>query len=255
MTRGMAGERRYSGLDSSSREGRVSEIVFYQIPISHFCEKVGWALDFKGLDYRSVCVNPFTRKELEKVTKQRQVPVICDGTTVVCDSSEIVQYLDEKYPNPPLIPQKEPLRAECLALERIVDEELAPAVRRVAYSALCSDREQFARVMLPKKGATCILNPLRRRVLPYLVKRHFGMTAKRLVSDRHQLKDLLDDLEERLAGRRHFVGETLTIADIAVASILNPLAQVKELSEGTDHASVFSWMRAIRMEHGRRAWK
>ena len=233
----------------------MSEIVFYQIPISHFCEKVGWALDFKGLTYRSVCVNPFTRKELERITERRQVPVIRDGDAVICDSSEIVQYLEEKYPDPPLIPPKEPERGACLEIERIADEEIGPAVRRIAYQALFADRTQFAKTMLPKKGATCILNPLRRRIFPFLVKRHFGMTAARLESDKRHLCDLLGELEGRLDGNRHFVGETLTIADIAVASLLNPLELVKELSQATEHAKVFSWMRAIRVEHGRRGWK
>lgn len=232
----------------------MPEIVFYQIPLSHFCEKVRWALDFKGLPYRSVCVNPFTRKELGELSGRRQVPVICDGKRVVCDSSEIVQYLEETYPEPALVPQKEPERGQCLEIERIADEELGPAVRRVAYVALFADREHFAKVMLPKRGLTRLLNPLRRLAIPLLVKRHFGITKERLAADRRRLCELLEELMERLEGRRHFVGESLTIADIAVASLLGPLELVEDLSGSTKHSEIFSWMRTLRAQHGRRGW-
>lgn len=232
----------------------MAEIVFYQIPISHFCEKVRWALDFKGLPYRSVCVNPFTRKELVEVSGNRQVPVIRDGDRVVCDSSEIVEYLDENYPDPPLIPPKEPERREALEIERIADEELGPAVRRIAYEAIFASPSQFHKVMLPKRGITRLLNPLRRRAIPVLVKRHFGINADRLAADRRHLGALLREFSEKLDGRPYLVGETLTIADIAVASLLGPLEIVSDLSECAEHAKVFSWMREIRVRHGRRAW-
>lgn len=250
-----AGASECSGVHSSHTEGGVAEIVFYQIPISHFCEKVGWALDYKGLPYRSVCVNPLTRKELATVSQRKQVPVIRDGDHVVCDSSEIVQYLDDAYPERLLVPPKEPERGECLEIERIADEELGPRVRRVAYVALFADRSQFARVMLPKRGLTRMWNPVRRRVIPLLVKRHFGINPKRLAADKRHLAELLGELTGRLAGRRHFVGESLTIADIAVASLLNPLELVKDLSTSAEHSAIFDWMRGIRQEYGRRGWR
>ena len=52
----------------------MQEIVFYQIPISHFCEKVHWALDFKGLPYNKVSVNPFTNQELAAVSERPTLP-------------------------------------------------------------------------------------------------------------------------------------------------------------------------------------
>jgi len=232
----------------------VPEIVFYQIPLSHFCEKVRWALDFKGLPYRSVCVNPFTRKELAMISGDKQVPVIRDGARVVCDSSLIVEYLDDICPEPPLIPPKEPERREALELERIADEEIGPAVRRVAYEALFSDAAAFRKVMLPKRGLTRLLNPVRRLAIPLMVKRHFGITAEQLAADKRNLRELLRELDERLDGRSHLVGETLTIADISVASLLAPLELVKDLSGSAEHSKIFCWVREMRAHHGRRSW-
>ena len=233
----------------------MPEIVFYRVPISHFCEKIHWALDYKGVPYRPISVNPLTRKELEQLTDGQQVPVIRHGDQVVCDSSEIVRYLDDTFPQHPLVPEKEPGRKECLEIERIADEEMAPAVRRVAYEALFEDKEVFARLMLPKKGMVCLLNPLRSRMIMSMLKWHFGITRKRLTDDKFSLAQLLNELQTRLDGRPYFVGESLTIADIAVASLMNPLEIVRDFSFDDEYAPIFSWMRNLRTAHGRKGWK
>jgi glutathione S-transferase len=230
----------------------VPEIVFYQIPISHFCEKVHWALDFKGLPYRPVSVNPFTRQELEAVSENKQVPLIRHGNQVVCESSAIVSYLDEICPSPLLVPEKEPERRECLEIERIADREIGPAVRRLVYEMVLADKAMFTRLMLPKKGATRLLNPVRSCFISYKLKRHFGISRQNTARDRVLLDGTIGELQTRLDGRTHFIGETLTIADIAVASLLNPLEIVKDFSEAASYSRIFAWMRDLRCEHGRR---
>lgn len=232
----------------------MGNLVFYQIPISHFCEKIRWALDYKRISYTPVCVSPFTRRELREVSESLQVPIIRDGDRVVCDSSAIVEYLDEICPEPALIPPKEPERAECLEIERIADEEIAPAVRRLAYGALMKDSKAFSR-LFPKKGAAArILSPFRRRWAARKLKSHFGITNERLATDRLILTHALSRLQGRLDGRTHFVGESLTIADIAVASLVQPIEQVEEVRESPEVAILLAWVRRIRSDHGRRAW-
>jgi glutathione S-transferase len=233
----------------------VQEIVFYQIPISHFCEKVHWALDFKGLPYQSVSVNPFTRKELASISESKQVPIIRHGAQVVSESSAIVSYLDEICPDPPLVPEKEPERRECLEIERIADQEIAPAVRRLAYDTLTSNRAMFKRLMLPKRGPARLLNPVKAPLMTFALKWHFGISRGSCARDRTSLSRRIAALQERLDGRGHFIGDTLTIADIAVASLLCPLEIVKDFSEASDYSRIFAWMRALREEHGRRRWQ
>ena len=139
-------------------------------------------------------------------------------------------------------------------LEQIADEEIGPAVRRVAYEALFSDPRRFARLMLPKKGMTRLLNPMRRLAIPMLVRRHFGITEERLETDRRELRDLLAELGERLGGRAYFVGDRLTIADISVASLLGPLDLIGDAPWIGEYSDLLNWMRDIRRQHGRRAW-
>src|SRR4029078_12118675 len=134
-------------------------------------------------------------------------------------------------------PEKEPERKDCLDIEKIADEEMAPAVRRVAYEALFEDKVAFARLMLPRKGLVCLLNPLRSHVIMSMLKWHFGITRKRLTSDKFSLDRLLTELQSRLHGRPYFVGSSLTIADIAVASLMNPLEIVEDFSIADDYSA------------------
>ncbi|NJR76721.1 MAG: glutathione S-transferase family protein, partial [Scytonema sp. CRU_2_7] len=63
-------------------------------------------LDYKGLDYRKIEVTPgIGQVELFRLTGQKQVPVLKDGSRYIVDSTEIAKYLDLEYPEPPLIPK------------------------------------------------------------------------------------------------------------------------------------------------------
>ena len=88
-----------------------------------------------------------------------------------------------------------------------------------------------------------------------MLKWHFGITRERLRADRVRMSEVLTELQAKLGERRHFVGDTLTIADIAVASLMNPLEIVRGFSQAPDYEMIFAWMRTLRSEHGRlRRW-
>ena len=55
-------------------------IKLYQFPISHYCEKIRWALEYKGLEYRKVNLLPgFHIKTTTKLVGKSSVPVLTDG--------------------------------------------------------------------------------------------------------------------------------------------------------------------------------
>src|SRR5262249_33513280 len=205
--------------------------------------------------YTPVCVSPFTRKELARVTEYRQVPVIRDGDRVVCDSSAIVEYLEEICPEPALIPPKEPERAECLEIERFADEEIAPAVRRLAYGALLQDRSALSKLVPGRSRIARLCSPVLVLFAARAIRNHFGITRARLETDRAGLRSGLARLQERLGPRPYFVGDTLTIADIAVASLVQPVELVDEFAASPEVAKLLAWVKRLRSEHGRREWR
>jgi glutathione S-transferase len=76
------------------------------------------ALAYKGLEVDSIWVDPDDRSPVERVSGQRLVPVLEDEGRVVADSTAILAYLEERYPDPPLYPHGEERRAE---LELYID--------------------------------------------------------------------------------------------------------------------------------------
>ena len=87
-------------------------IRLYRFAFSTNVERVALALAHKGLEAESVWIDPDDRSEIERVSGQRLVPVLEEDGRVVSDSMEIVSYLEERYPEPPLYPADPARRAE-----------------------------------------------------------------------------------------------------------------------------------------------
>src|SRR5439155_10494766 len=89
----------------------ASVIRLYRFRFSTNVERVTLALAYKGLDVESVWVDPDDRSPVEQVSGQPLVPVIADEERVVFDSTAILSYLEQHYPEPPLYPREEAQRA------------------------------------------------------------------------------------------------------------------------------------------------
>jgi glutathione S-transferase len=87
----------------------------YDYPQCPFCRKVRVALAEKGVEYEKVFVD-LRKKEQKKeeflnLNPYGKVPVLIDNGAVIYESSVINEYLDEKYPDPPLMPSDPAERA------------------------------------------------------------------------------------------------------------------------------------------------
>ena len=86
--------------------------MLYQGPFSTNVERVSLALAHKGLATEPVMIDWNDRGPVEEVSGQSLVPVIEDDGHVVADSTRILSYLEERYPDPPLYPADPARRAE-----------------------------------------------------------------------------------------------------------------------------------------------
>jgi glutathione S-transferase len=89
-------------------------IRLYRARFSTNVERVALALAYKGLETESVWIDYGDRSPVERVSGQGLVPVIEYGDEVVTDSMEIVRFLEERHPDPPLFPRDPARRAEAL---------------------------------------------------------------------------------------------------------------------------------------------
>ena len=77
-------------------------IKLYAFAVSPYVNKVAAVLDYKKLSYESIFVHPQKKSEIGFSTK-KLVPILDDDGTIVEDSSDIVLYLEERYPDPPAL--------------------------------------------------------------------------------------------------------------------------------------------------------
>jgi glutathione S-transferase len=84
----------------------------YRIPFSTNVERVSLAAGHKGLEIEWIDVAPDDRSPVEAVSGQPLVPVLVAGDEVVSDSPRILDWLEERFPAPPLLPRDPARRAE-----------------------------------------------------------------------------------------------------------------------------------------------
>ncbi|MEP7129820.1 MAG: glutathione S-transferase family protein [Sphingomicrobium sp.] len=93
--------------------------------VSPYVRKVLACLNLKGLDYEVDPITPFFgNDEFERLSPLRRIPVLIDGDFSVSDSSAICFYLDEAYPERPLLPADPKDRARARWLEEFADTRL-----------------------------------------------------------------------------------------------------------------------------------
>ncbi|PTB86254.1 maleylacetoacetate isomerase [Pseudidiomarina aestuarii] len=92
------------------------------------------ALNFKRLDYNYIPVHLLKEGGQQHKTAYRQlnpnglVPTLVDGPVVIHQSLAIMEYLEEKYPGPALLPGKAAKRAAIRALALDLAAELQPLI-------------------------------------------------------------------------------------------------------------------------------
>jgi glutathione S-transferase len=84
----------------------------YRIPFSTNVERVALAAGHKRIEIEWIDVDPDDRSPIISVSGQPLVPVLLAGDEVVADSPLILERLETRFPQPPLLPLEPDRRAE-----------------------------------------------------------------------------------------------------------------------------------------------
>ncbi len=98
-------------------------IRVYEHPLSPFAQKVKIALYEKNIDFEAVTPDIFGDGTPDFVTSspRREVPSLVDGEVTVFDSTIILEYIEDKFPEPPLLPASPAERARVRMIEELCD--------------------------------------------------------------------------------------------------------------------------------------
>ena len=105
-------------------------IEFYSIPVSLYCAKLRILLRHKQLKWQEISPpGGYGSAEYKKVVTTGNLPAIVDNGLMIADSEAIAEYLNEKYPQPPMLPEQLGLRAKVRERSRFHDTRLEPELR------------------------------------------------------------------------------------------------------------------------------
>lgn len=166
--------------------------ILYGAPLSPFVRKARVCLQEKGLDHQLEMVMPFTPPDwYYDLSPLGRIPAYRDDDVTLADSSVIAQYLDDAYPETTCLFGSQAVeRARVRWLEKYADYEVAPRATFVVFGQ---------RLLRPASGQPCDVD-----------------RVEQVLSS--ELPPLMDYLERELGDREYFVGDQLTMADIAIAS-------------------------------------
>lgn len=103
-------------------------IRIYEHPLSPYAQKVKIALAEKGIPFETKLPDAFGSgavrdEDFKSENPRHEVPALVDGDVRVFDSTIILEYIEDKWPEPPLLPRDPVERARLRMLEDVMDTQ------------------------------------------------------------------------------------------------------------------------------------
>lgn len=187
-----------------------------QFSTSPFCRKVRLALGYKKIPYEieNLTVG-LHRLQLKPMTGLTTVPVLllkqAGQPEAIADSTSILHWLETYAPSLQLADPTQ--RRLAWVLEDWLDESLAIATRFVYYHYRLGE----GRAIDPSWTSLAVIR---------IVCRQYGINAATADLAAKRLTLGLEELAARWQTRPTLVGDRLSVADVAAAALLSPLALI-----------------------------
>ena len=206
----------------------MSRPTLWHIGVSHYSEKVRWALAYKRVEHKRKAPAPGIHMVVAAGLTRgwtKTFPVLAIDGERIGDSTAIIAALEQRYPEPALYPSEPGERERALALEEWFDEELGPPIRLLGWHELTRDDERlerFATQVAPR--------PLRRfggvasKTASTFVNLRYGVHSEQAAEiARGQVSAAFDRLESELGSGEYLVGDRFSVADLTAAALFYPL--------------------------------
>ena len=193
-------------------------IRLYHVPLSPFCRKVRLSLAEKKLDVELVEERYWERDaDFLRRSPAGKVPVLkIDGRTLT-ESAAICEYLEERHPDPPLLPRDPAERHEVRRLVSYFDDSFhAQVTSKLLYERV---NKKITKEGYPDSG--------------------------NVKAGARAIKGHLDYLESLLENRRWLAGNALSLADFAAAAHLSALDYISDV-DWNRSAGVRDWYAKIK---------
>ena len=188
--------------------GVTNRLACYSDPADHYSHRVRIVLAEKGVSVEIINVDPGRLPpKLVEVNPYGGVPTLVDRDLALYESTVVMEYLDERYPHPPLLPVYPVARANsrllihriqrdwCALVDLILDPRSKEAARVQARKEL---RESLTGVSPLFADKPCFLSEEQSLVDCFLLPIHWRLPVLGIELPR-PAKPLLDYMERQFA--------------------------------------------------------
>lgn len=224
-------------------------LLLYHFPHSTCSQKVRLVLWEKEIEFDVQAVDHKTREQTSdwylKLNPNGVVPTLVHDDAVIIDSSVIIEYLDEVFPEKSLTPSDPVKRAHMRKWMRYFEEVPTPAIRVPSFNQYLAGRlEKFTDEEY--KNITDN-HPIRKQFYQKMKKgKGFDNTETEASLDR--LRQTIDRVEKGLkeSGGPWIMGEKLTLADYTLVPTIDRMEDL-DLAYLWEDAKLFQqWFENIK---------
>lgn len=226
-------------------------IVLYNAPQSTCSQRVRFVLHAKGLPFEEHKLNLLEGDQLKpdylKINPNGVVPSLVHDAVPVIDSSVIIEYLDEAYPEPsPLRPKGLKDLAKMRTMIRFIDEMPAAAIRVPTFNIAFLPR--FQKMTEAEFLAFAESKPLRKEFM--LAMGQKGFPQKDMDEALGRLRRTVERMDQWISesGGPFLMGAQLTLADIALMPTLVRLEDLNLEHLWQSTPSVTRWFAMVKMQ-------
>lgn len=199
-------------------------MLLLQFSTSHYCRKARLALGYKRINYKIENLTPGLHiLKVKPLTGLTTLPVLLpqiEGQPqAIADSTKIFQFLETYQPEPPLFLPNHEQQTEAWMLEDWLDESIGTATRFVYYQFRAGEGKQID----PSLSSQMVIG---------VVRKQYGINNATVELATNRLAIALEVLSIRWQKSDYLVGSSLSVADIAAAALLSPLALIPHYRQG-----------------------
>jgi len=179
--------------------------LLHRCPFGHRASTV---LQEKKLAFEPVFFEVGKRPpEMEAVGPYAKSPTLIDGDTKVWDAQIVIEYLEDRYPTPSLLPNDAAQRAEVRMLAARVGRELESRMGAAVMEVLFKPKPDEAKLEEAKRGFV----------------------------------DALEGWDKLLEGRTFLVGDALSLADVTLYTVFPSMHRIVGTEIPVERKNLRAW--------------
>jgi len=224
-------------------------LELYNFPQSTCSQKVRLTLWERQIEFTDRPVDSTKREHLSdwylKLNPNGVVPTLIHDGSVIIDSSVIMEYLEDVFPDRPLSPTDPVRRAHMRKWLRYFEEVPIPAVRVPSFNQYLSKR--FDKLSQEQFDTFVDNHPIRKQFYKKMRKEQ-GFDERETDSALDRLRQTVVRMETGLdeSGGPWLMGEMLTLADYCIAPTIDRLNDLGQDGLWDDQPLVKAWYEAVK---------